>query len=212
MSNIYDERYDQDDYYWGVKPSSTCFKVLELMPPDNARVTLLDVGCGEGRNAVFFAGKGYAVTAFDMSPAGVEKAKRLADKAKASLNVFVADINEFRLTESCDIIFSTGVLQYIPEHLRQEVLGNYRRFTSPEGLNALSVFVKKPFIARAPDAEPTSHKWISGELLTYYHDWKIEFTTEEVFDCMSGGIPHRHAISRVIARKDGLADTMQSYS
>jgi len=171
------------------------------MPPDD-QVTLLDVGCGEGRDAVFFAGKGYAVTAFDMSPVGVEKAKRLADKAKVSLNVFVADINEFRLTASYDIIFSTGVLQYIPEHLRPEVLGNYRQFTSPEGLNALSVFVKKPFIAPAPDAEITSHKWISGELLTYYHDWKIEFTTEEVFDCTSGGKPHRHAISRVIARKE----------
>ena len=201
MKNAYDRRYDQDDYYWGVKPSASCFKVLEVIPPDHP-LTLLDVGCGEGRNAVFFASKGYTVTAFDISPAGVEKTKRLADKARVEMEVFTADINEFRLDAGFDVIFSTGVLQYIPERLRSEVLDNYRQFTNPRGVNALSVFVKKAFIARAPDAERTSHKWISGELLSHYHDWRIEYTTEEVFDCMSSGVPHQHAISRVIARRE----------
>ena len=64
MSNPYDTRYEQEDYYWGVKPSDSCFKVLDFIPPDRP-LTLLDVGCGEGRNAVFFASKGYTVTAFD---------------------------------------------------------------------------------------------------------------------------------------------------
>jgi tellurite methyltransferase len=201
MNKIYDKRYDQDGYYWGLKPSSSCSRVLEIIPPDRP-LKLLDAGCGEGRDAVFFASKGYTVTAFDTSPVGVEKARLLADKAKVSLDVFVADINEFRLTDTFDIIFSTGVLQYIPRDLRSEVLGNYRQFTNPEGINALSVFVSKPFISRAPDEERTSHKWISGELLTHYHDWKIEYTTEEIFDCNSSGVPHQHAISRVIARKE----------
>ncbi|MCD4777313.1 MAG: methyltransferase domain-containing protein [Candidatus Aegiribacteria sp.] len=201
MNNIYDKRYDQDEYYWGLKPSSNCFRVLEIIPPDRP-LKLLDVGCGEGRDAVFFASRGYTVTAFDISPIGIEKARQLAGKAEVSLDVFLADINEFRLTDTYDIIFSTGVLQYIPENLRPEVLGNYRQFTNPGGINALSVFVNKPFIARAPDEEQTSHSWISGELLTHYHDWRIEFTTEEIFDCMSSGVQHQHAISRVIARKE----------
>ncbi len=201
MNEFYDRRYDQKDFYWGVKPSAICYRILDLIPPDRG-IKLLDIGCGEGRNAVFFAGKGYAVTAFDTSSVGVEKTKRLADKAQVQLDVFVADINEFRFSETFDVIFSTGVLQYIPMGIRSEILGNYRKFTSPNGIDALSVFVKKPFIAGAPDAESTSHSWISGELLTYYQDWRIEFTTEEIFDCMSSGIPHQHAISRVIARKE----------
>lgn len=200
MNNIYDKRYDQDEYYWGLKPSSNCFRVLEILPPDRP-LKVLDAGCGEGRDAVFFASRGYEVTAFDISPVGIEKAMRLADKADVSLDAFVADINEFRLTDTFDIIFSTGVLQYIPKDLRSEVLDNYCQFTNPGGINALSVFVSKLFIVRAPDEEQTSHRWISGELLTHYHDWKIEFTTEEIFDCMSSGVPHQHAISRVIARK-----------
>ncbi len=201
MNNFYDKRYDQENYYWGIKPSAVCFRILDLLPPDRT-IKLLDAGCGEGRNAVFFASRGFAVTAFDTSQVGIEKTKRLADKAQVQLEVFMADINDFRLSETFDVIFSTGVLQYIPKEMRPEVLGNYRQFTTPNGINALSVFVKKPFIASAPDAESVSHSWVSGELLTHYQDWRIEFTTEEIFDCMSSGVPHQHAISRVIARKE----------
>jgi hypothetical protein len=62
--------------------------------------------------------------------------------------------------------------------------------------------LKKPFIASAPDAEETAHPWVSGELLTHYHDWRVEFFTEEVFDCLSGRVPHQHAVNRMIARKE----------
>ena len=54
---------------------------------------------------------------------------------------------------------------------------------------------------KAPDAEDKALRWISGELFTFYHDWKIEYCKEEIFDCGSGCIPHKHAINRVIARK-----------
>jgi len=49
--NQYDTRYDQPAYYWGTRPSAICLDVLRLMPPDRP-LRLLDIGCGEGRNAV----------------------------------------------------------------------------------------------------------------------------------------------------------------
>ncbi len=200
MRTPYDEKYAGEDYYWGFRPSRTCYKVLELMPPDRP-LRLLDVGCGEGRNAVFFARNGYQVTAFDLSATGVEKTKKYAERVGVRVRVFQADLNSYRLQEDYDIIFSTGVLQYVPPHLRKELLEDYKAHTTEGGLHVLSVFVRKPFIARAPDAEDTAHPWISGELFTHYHDWKIEYLTEEIFDCMSGGIPHRHAVNRIVARK-----------
>jgi tellurite methyltransferase len=92
------------------------------------------------------------------------------------------------------------VLQYVPPQRRAELFANYREFTSAGGIHAFSVFVDKPFIPPAPDAEETAHRWISGELLTYYHDWQIEYCTEETFDCMSSGVPHQHAVNRIVAR------------
>lgn len=201
MTNLYDERYERSDYYWGKTPSNSCYRVLQILPPDRP-LRLLDIGCGEGRNAIFFARNGYHVTAFDTSARGIEKTKQFAADAGVSIEAFVADINEFRLTEPFDLLFSTGVLQYVPPEQRNDLFENYRAFTSPGGLNIFSVFVRKPFIKKAPDAEKTAHKWISGELLTYYHDWKIEYSTEEIFDCMSSGIEHQHAVCRIVARKE----------
>jgi tellurite methyltransferase len=200
VSTTHDVKYQKEGYYWGKRPSLICYKVLELMSPERP-AKLLDIGCGEGRNAVFFARNGYQVTGFDLSRVGVEKTKRMAEQIGVSLEVFVADLFEFRLKESFDILFSTGTLHYISKELRSELLSNYKQFTNPNGLHVFSVFVRKPFIARAPDAEQTAHLWISGELFTHYHDWRIEFCTEEIFDCMSSGIPHQHAVNRVIARK-----------
>jgi tellurite methyltransferase len=200
MPNRYEEEYRSEASYWGKKPSGLCLKVLKMMPAKNGG-KLLDIGCGEGRNAVFFAQNGYEVKAFDSAAAGVEKTKHNAEKAGVQIDVFQADLNDFRLEESFDVIFSTGVLHYILPRLRKEVLDNYKNFTNSGGLNAHSVILEKPFIPRAPDAEDTAHLWRSGEIFGYYCDWQIEHCEEEIFDCNSSGVPHRHAVNRIIARK-----------
>jgi len=157
MINPYDTKYDQETYYWGVRPCSMCFDVLKLLPPDRP-LRLLDIGCGEGRHAVFFARNGYEVSAFDLSEKGVEKTRLLADRCRVQVKVFRADLNWFRLEEEYDILFSTGVLHHIPASNRQEIFENYKCMTRTGGLNAFSVFVTKPFIEPAPDVEPTAHK------------------------------------------------------
>ncbi|MDA3838239.1 MAG: methyltransferase domain-containing protein [Candidatus Delongbacteria bacterium] len=200
MFNQYDEKYATKEFYWGKKPSPICYKVLDLLPPDKP-LKLLDIGCGEGRNSIFFARNGYHVTAFDLSSAGVDKTNLLAEEAGVKINTFVANLNEFRLEENFDILFSTGTLHYIPENIRKELFQNYKEHTNENGLHVFSVFVKKPFIKPAPDGESTAQKWISGELMNFYHDWKIEHSIEEIFDCMSSGIPHKHVSNRIIARK-----------
>ncbi len=200
MSNQYDQRYAHDSFYWGKKPSSFCLKVLELMPPDRP-LRLLDIGCGEGRNAVFFARNGYQVTAFDLAAPGVVKTQQLAAEAGVQIDAFEADMLEHRLDESFDVVFCHGCLQYVPSDVRRSLLGHYKQHTNPGGLNVMSVFVRKPFIERAPDGEAAAHKWISGELFTHYDDWRLDFCTEVIFDCMSSGIPHKHAMNQVIARR-----------
>jgi len=196
----YDARYDSNELYWGSKPSSTCYRILELMPPDR-RLRVLDIGCGEGRNSLFFARNGYVVDAFDISQAGVDKLLRYASDLGISINAFKADVTDFRLSEAFDIHFSTAVFQCIPVSIRPELFEHYKSFTKLGGLNVFSVFVNKPFIDPAPDADANSEPWKSGELLSYYHNWQIEWCTEEIFDCLSSGVPHKHAVNRVVARR-----------
>jgi tellurite methyltransferase len=168
----FDDRYTADNYYWGLEPSKMCFDVLKLMPPDN-NVKVIDIGCGEGRNAVFFAKKGYRVTAFDISKNGIKKAVKLAKENNVNITLFTADLWQYRLSEPFDIIFSTGTLHYVPDNLKNEIFSNYQEFTSNSGLNVFSLFVKKPFIPIPHDAEPHLNLWNSGELFTFYKDWRI---------------------------------------
>ncbi len=187
-------------YYWGVNPSSMCLKVLSLLPPERP-LKVLDICCGEGKNAVFLARCGYDVTAFDISSAGIEKTKRLADSARVAIHAFKADICDYRMENNFDILFSSGALHYILPELRDEILANYLHYTNPGGIHAFNVFVRKPFIADPPEKEEHSHFWYSGQLLAYYKDWHVEGFSESVFDCDSSGIPHQHAMNEIFARR-----------
>ncbi|MBM4104405.1 MAG: methyltransferase domain-containing protein [Planctomycetes bacterium] len=200
ISNPYDKRYAQDNFYWGLKPSALCYEILKHLPPEKSP-TALDMGCGEGRNAVFLARNGYRVWAFDLSAAGVEKTRRYAEQLNLPVAVFQTDINSYRLQENYDILFSTGTMHYIRPELRDEIIANYKTHTPTGGLNVYSILIEKPFIPRAPDADVSAALWKSGEILTYYHDWEILFFEETIFDCNSSGIPHRHAVNRIVARK-----------
>lgn len=203
----YDRRYETEGYYWGLMPNRICYDIMKILPPVRP-YRVLDMGCGEGKDAVFFARCGYAVTAFDVSEQGVEKAKRLAEHNKVDVRLFKADIFDYRPDAEYDIIFSSGMLHFIPESQRQEICDSLKDHTADMGINAMNVFVKKPFITRAPDStrdEEKRHLWRSGELFGYYHDWLFHTCREEVFDCNSGGIPHKHCMDTLIAQKvDGL--------
>lgn len=197
--SIYEEQYKMQEYYWGVEPNSSCYQVLKMMPPTK-HLKILDIGCGEGKDAVFFARNGYDVTAFDIADAGIEKAKRLSEKVGIKVNLFKADILDYRLDSHFDIIYSSGVLNYIKPEYRVELFQNYKQFTNSNGLHVHNVFVHKPFIEPPPEKETNSYTWYSGELITHYHDWLIQDCSEIVFDCNSSGIPHKHAMTKIIAQ------------
>jgi len=201
--SFYEDRYKEKDYFWGVKPNRTCLKVIELLPPDKP-LKLLDIGCGEGKDAVFFARCGYDVSAFDISEAGLDKAKRLAEKAKVNVRLFRANMWDYRLDEKYDIIYSSGVLHYIKHELRDEIIQNYKTNINDGGIAALHVFVDKPFVAPAPDGG-LHYLWKSGQLFTYFHDWRMDVCEEYIFNCNSTGVPHRHAANRMIARNLGVS-------
>ena len=200
--NAYDKKYTGQEYYWGKQPSAICQRVIEIMQPgSDSRLRLLDLGCGEGRNAVYFAKHGFDVVGLDASLPGLEKTKRYAAELDVDVKTIHADIISYKIEETYDVIFSTGTVHYLPPEIRAKRFEQYKQATSPEGINVLSVLVTKPFIEKAPDAEKSASLYKSGELLSYYWDWEILYCTEEIFDCGSANIPHKHATDRIIARR-----------
>lgn len=209
----YDGRYNTEEYYWGLKPNRICYDIMKILPPIRP-YRVLDIGCGEGKDAVFFAKCGYTVTAFDISKQGIEKAEKLAQYNKVEVRFFRGDIFDYRPETEYDIIFSSGVLHFLSRSRRKEFCDSLKEHTADNGINALNVFVHKPFIKRAPDLtrdEEKRHPWYSGELFGYYYDWLFHTCREEIFDCDSGGIPHKHCMDTLIAQKireKALSDTV----
>ncbi len=199
--SIYEARYQQEGYYWGLVPNRLCYEVLQKKPPIKPW-RVLDIGCGEGKDAVFLARNGYRVSAFDISETGIAKAKALAEKVGVHVDFFLADAADYRSEEEFDIIYSSGVLHFVAPKVRQELFDYLKARTAPDGLHALNAFVEKPFIQRADDGDRKVRQlWKSGELFMYYHDWMFLRADEEIFDCNSGGIPHKHCMDILVAKR-----------
>jgi tellurite methyltransferase len=198
----YDARYADDACYWGRLPSALCDRVIGILDvrPDQ-HPTLIDLGCGEGRNALYFARQGFTVTGVDLSQVGLAKLTRNCRDTGVNVATVCADIAAFDLGGTYDVVFSTGAVHYIPPEMRRDRFDHFKAHTAPHGIHAHSALVGKPFLPPAPDADPGSVLFVSGELLGYYWDWEILYSVEEIFDCLSGGIPHKHAVDRVIARR-----------
>ena len=60
----YEKWYEGENYYWGLEPGEFLDELIRLCPSSPNR-TVLDIGCGEGKDAVYMAKNGYCVSAFD---------------------------------------------------------------------------------------------------------------------------------------------------
>ncbi|MGH3523422.1 MAG: class I SAM-dependent methyltransferase, partial [Mycobacterium sp.] len=68
--------------------------VEQLVAYGALRGEVLDPGTGPGHHAIYYASKGYSVTAIDESPAAIELAKRNAERAGLAVNFQVGDATE----------------------------------------------------------------------------------------------------------------------
>ena len=196
---IYSEVYEDNGFYWGLQPDSLCFDVLRLYPP-SGHVKILEIGCGEGKDALFFARNGYNVTAFDIAQSAINKVQRLADQYKVYIKAFRAEMKEYRLEEDYDIIFSSRALHHLHPDFRSEIIADYQKHTKPNGLHALNVYIRKPFIGPPPEKDDFAYLWRTGEIFSLYADWNLQRIDEIIYDCFSSGIPHKHVMDILVAQ------------
>ena len=93
---MWDERYSAKEYAYGTDPNT--FLVANFAHLPKGRV--LSLAEGEGRNAVFLAQQGYAVTGVDASEVGLAKAKALADARGVVAHWVHADLAHYEPGES----------------------------------------------------------------------------------------------------------------
>ena len=87
----WDDRYNKGETPWDTgEPSSELQRVL--VEAGVAPCRALELGCGTGASAVWLAQQGFDVTALDVSPLAIERARRRGADAGASVRFLVADV------------------------------------------------------------------------------------------------------------------------
>ncbi len=113
---MWDERYSAEEYAYGTTPNEFLVDKVIYIPKGK----VLSLAEGEGRNAVFLAKQGYAVTAVDASLVGLNKARKLADKNGVTIEFIHADLAEYDLGKNrWDGIVS--IFCPLPSSLRKEL-------------------------------------------------------------------------------------------
>ena len=80
--------------------------------------SVLELGCGSGNDAIWFAKKGFNVTAVDISEKEINLAKEKS-KGISNINYIIDDIHSFSTEEKFDIIYDRGCI-----HNNQNMDGN----------------------------------------------------------------------------------------
>ena len=87
----WDERHADDTRRWSGAASPRLVAEIDGLPPGRA----LDLACGQGRNAVWLAERGWSVTAVDFSPVGLAKARARAAELGVDVDWVESDLLEF---------------------------------------------------------------------------------------------------------------------
>ena len=90
-SAAWNRRYADRELVWTSEPNRFLVAEAAALAPGRA----LDLACGEGRNAVWLAARGWRVTGVDFSEAGLEKARRLAETRGARARWIAADLLDY---------------------------------------------------------------------------------------------------------------------
>jgi tellurite methyltransferase len=180
------------------KPS---WDVIEVLENHLTNGKVLDLGCGDGRNALYAANLGYDVTATDISQSAITKIIKLAAEMNVDVQASVQDMRSFTSDDTFDVIISHGCLHLLIRDEWIKVLNNIKAATIPNGFNIVVVFTNK--ISPSPDMEPfTKGLFDEDELFDHYADWVIHHKSSHTFeDDHDGGIHHVHAANRIIAQK-----------
>jgi tellurite methyltransferase len=168
-----DENYFTDKYGMTRTHSEVLHAVTKVAPGKT-----LDLGCGQGRNSLYLAAKGFDVTAWDKNPASINNLETVRQaEGLENLRSKEVDLNTLSFDGEYDFILSTVVMMFLEANTIPGLIANMQRCTRPGGWN---------LIVAAMDTDdypcnvgfPFAFK--RNELKDYYAGWEFDRYNEDV--------------------------------
>ncbi len=114
--DLWNDRYAEKGALWGARPNQFVVDRIRGMTPRR----VLDLGSGQGRNAIWLARQGHQVTAVDISDVATAQAGEQAVAAGVEVSFEAADLQSWEPPEAA---FDLVVLAYVqaPKPIRKRV-------------------------------------------------------------------------------------------
>ena len=107
----WDARYAADPALWGEQPNQ--FVRARVAGADPGRA--VDLGCGNGRNAVWLARRGWQVDAVDISAVGIEQAQQRSEQAGVQVTWEVGDALTWEPASPLDLVLVVYLHMEMPD-------------------------------------------------------------------------------------------------
>lgn len=124
----WDDRYAAQPLVWSAGPN----RFLEVEAAELAPGRALDVACGEGRNALWLAERGWRATGVDFSPVAIDKARALAAQRGVEVEWLVADVTTW-VPEHHAYDFVAVMYLQLPPDARTVAYRNAAAAVAPRG-------------------------------------------------------------------------------
>ena len=164
----------QDYFYKKYQLSPTHSEILAATPYlQGGRA--LDVGCGQGRNALYLSQlgqQGFEVDAWDVNPNSLQKLQQIID-AEGIQNIYLQqrDLNaDPSITGTYDFICCTVVMMFLQATTVKPLIAQMQQATEVNGFNLIVCAMDTPDLPVQADF-PFAFK--TGELSALYEGWNI---------------------------------------
>lgn len=203
MDGGYDRGYASCPCFWGREPGSLVVMLTRLLGTFDG-LSVLDAGCGEGKNAAHFAARGARVVAVDISELAINHAASLWP-LDLPITWRSADIREFCAPHCAyDIVLAYGLMHCLPSMDEvAETVAKLQEATKPHGFNILVALNNRhQELSKAhPELKPCllEHNAYMG----FYETWGLLHVSDSDLreSHPHNNIWHTHSITRILARK-----------
>ncbi|MBP8923169.1 MAG: class I SAM-dependent methyltransferase [Thauera sp.] len=188
-----------EDYVFGTTPNRFLAAQSALL---SAGSNALSVADGEGRNAVWLAEQGLQVTATEISPVALEKARKLAAGRHVEVDFVVADAVAWDYPEAA-FDFVVGIfIQFADPVQRERIFAGMARALRPGGHLIVHGYTPKQLEYRTGGPSAVENLYTAELLRTAFPGLDIVHL-QEYEDVLDEGVGHKgqSALVGLVARK-----------
>jgi len=190
----WDERYTDQDQLWSAQPNGALMAEAAGLPPGR----VLDVGCGEGADAIWLARRGWDVTALDVSGVALRRAAEHARAADVTVRWFHAELTEAALPPaSFDLV--SALYPALLRTAREKAERTLLAAVAPGGV---LLFVHHALVDTRHMVEsgfdPADYVWPEAITALLDDDWRVELDVRRTRSAPEGGAGAHHAEDLVL--------------